>query len=827
MTAQRITQAYDIPLFSLERKFEYLVKVWHAARIVGNDLPPFEELALGSLGRLADDVALVRFDPAGQHMILRAGRRFENAVGMACSTLKARNLPRVHSAPVINALTRAIECRRPERLTYHSQVDGLVTTYEIMALPLNTRWRELLALVIIMPRPEQLNLSDLIIRSTSDGLMALAALASGDGSPTDFRILQVNAATARLFNRAESELQFASLGELLDSLNCSASMQHFRHAVTMGSNKTFDLEFDSPDGSMCLQVSAIALGEILAVTLTDIRDLKARESSFRLLFDENSAPMYVRSCRSGAFLHVNRAACALYGYEREELIRQGYGALGESGRHPSPGATDVPHGQAVDIVTHRTKSNAERVILEYTRQIQMGGEPAVLSTVVDITARVRAERAVEFLANHDPLTKLANRRLFQQSLEQAFALLAGNQTPFALLSVDLDGFKDVNDNLGHAAGDALLRDVAHRLSRTCEEATLIARLGGDEFAVLLSSAGIQERAALMAGEIINALSLPVRLEGHSIYIGATIGIALAPRDGRDSETLLRHVDHALYRGKRSRRGSFQFFSAEMAGELRRRHNLSLDLRRAVEDGQLQLYFQPILSVANGSLQGFEALLRWNHPTLGLVSPAEFIPIAEENGLIVQIGAWVIAEAARQAATWPDALTVSVNVSAVQFKDESLVEIVKHALSQSGLPARRLSIEVTESVLLSDSEQNCRILRELRALGAIISLDDFGTGYASLNYLQHFMFDRIKIDRSFVRQMMTRPDSLAIVRAIIGLSASLGIGAVAEGVETRAQLEMLQAEKCAEAQGFLFSRPVPEPEAQQIIATYFPWAQRVA
>jgi diguanylate cyclase (GGDEF)-like protein len=377
-----------------------------------------------------------------------------------------------------------------------------------------------------------------------------------------------------------------------------------------------------------------------------------------------------------------------------------------------------------------------------------------------------------------------------------------------VLCLDLDHFKQVNDMLGHPVGDQLLRAAAERLQACVREVDTVARLGGDEFAIVQRDVKHPEDAELLARRIVEVVSEPYQIDGQCITIGVSIGISLAPADGALCERLLKNADLALYRAKAERRGVWRFFEAEMDARLQARRKLELDLREALPNNELALHYQPIYDLESERISGFEALLRWHHPTRGMVSPAEFIPIAEEIGLIVSIGEWVLYQACAEATRWPEHVKLAVNVSPAQFISNQLLQTVVEALATSGLRPERLELEITESVLLADSGTTFRTLRSLRELGASISMDDFGTGYSSLSYLRSFPVDKIKIDQSFIRGLAATDGSDMIVRALIGLGHSLDMRTTAEGVETKEQLAQLRAEGCNEVQGYLFSRPVP-------------------
>lgn len=481
--------------------------------------------------------------------------------------------------------------------------------------------------------------------------------------------------------------------------------------------------------------------------------------------------------------------------------------------------------QAADLKKAEKTTTRElgdgRTILIRHQPIREGGWVAIHE---DITERHKVEERLSHMARHDALTGLANRVLFHERMERAVAgLQRGDQ--FAVLCLDLDHFKEANDALGHAVGDALLREIAIRLSQCALGSDTVARIGGDEFAIVqLGIAGPDDPSDL-AQHILDVLTKPYEIEGHQINIGASIGIAMAPRDESAGALLLRLADIALYRAKSEGRRTYRFFEPAMDFELQSRRRLETDLRRALVNGELEVFFQPINDAKTKSIRSFEALARWRHPDHGMISPVEFIPLAEEAGLIVQLGEWVLRAACKEATRWPSDVRVSVNLSACQFKADDLTKTIRNALADAGLAARRLELEITESVLLDRSKDNLAILHEIRGLGVRIAMDDFGTGYSSLSYLRSFPFDKIKIDQSFVKNIDER-DAREIVRAIASLGQTLGMTTTAEGVETEDQLEKMIAYHCTEVQGFLFSRPVPASEIAGLLAM-FQQARQVA
>ena len=439
-----------------------------------------------------------------------------------------------------------------------------------------------------------------------------------------------------------------------------------------------------------------------------------------------------------------------------------------------------------------------------------------VATYEDVTERRQTETQIMHMTRHDALTNLPNRLLFREQMEQALA----HREKFAVLFIDLDRFKNVNDTLGHPVGDALLCAVTKRLQLAVRGADTVARLGGDEFAIIQIGARPTD-ATELAGRIIDSISQTFDVNGHQVMIGTSVGIAIAPTDGREPDQLLRNADMALYRAKSQGRGTYHFFQPEMDAQMQARRSLELDLRKALLAGEFELYYQPLIDLKSNKVSGFEALVRWNHPERGMIGPDDFIPVAEEIGLIVPIGDWVLKQACRDAMTWPGKLTIAVNLSAAQFRSPALALSVVGALGMSGLPASRLELEITETVLLQDDKAVLDVLHQMRELGVRISMDDFGTGYSSLSYLRSFPFDKIKIDRSFISELGKKNDCVAIIRAVTRLGHSLGMITTAEGVETKEQLAILRTEGCTQVQGYLFSEPRPAKEIPALLQKLAP------
>jgi diguanylate cyclase (GGDEF)-like protein len=456
---------------------------------------------------------------------------------------------------------------------------------------------------------------------------------------------------------------------------------------------------------------------------------------------------------------------------------------------------------------------------------RLTGKPAIddfgdyagyIGTAADITAEKLAEKRVNFLAHNDTLTGLLNRAKFTEQLKLSVARLERYGSPFSILFLDLDQFKLVNDSRGHLIGDRLLTEVSKRIRSSIREADVAARLGGDEFAILVNNNCSSEETAALAARLVKAVGEPYEFEDEHVSIGVSIGIAMAPINGIRPDQLLRNADLALYRAKAEGRGVYRFFESQMDSDVRERRILELELREALKDGEFVLFYQPLISTENNEATGFEALVRWNHPIRGVVPPAEFIPIAEQSGLIKQIGDWTIREACNAAVRWPNDLLVAVNLSAKHFQLSDIAQVVRQALKESGLPPHRLELEITESLLIDRPDQVIEKLTEIKNLGVTIAMDDFGTGYSSLSYLLKFPFDKIKIDKSFVTASSEDTVARDILRTIASLGRTLKISITAEGVETVEQVEFLRDIACHQLQGFYFAKPLNEPD----LASYF-------
>ncbi len=538
------------------------------------------------------------------------------------------------------------------------------------------------------------------------------------------------------------------------------------------------------------------------------------------IVDNVPTTLVVKNVHDRRYMLINRAGENFFGLPREEMLgKTSYEIFAKEQANIIQTLDDELLQSHAEILSndHPLKTPRKGTRLVSTKKVVIRnkkGEPKYLLTVIeDMTERKRAEARIQYMANHDALTELPNRTAFTRHLELTLEQAAKSKENFAVLYLDLDRFKEVNEIFGHAGGDRLLIEMSHRLQAAAQGAFL-ARMGGDEFTLIVD--GPQPATAeALADKLAAAAAQEIEIEGQEFHIGATVGIAIYPTDGTDVTTLLGNADAALDQAKADARGSIRFFEPEMDHLLRERRSLQLDLRSAAACGELELYYQPQAKI-EGDVIGFETLLRWRHPNRGMLAPSTFIPLAEESGLIIPIGEWVLREACREAASWPRPLNIAVNLSPVQFQHGDLVELVRSVLLETGLAPHRLELEITENVLIEDFPRAVSILRRLKLLGVRIAMDDFGTGYSSLSYLQSFPFDKIKIDQTFIANLDRNPQSAAIIRAVIGLGRGLDLPVIAEGVETQAQLEFLAREACDEVQGYVIGRPLPIIEYAEVI-----------
>ncbi|MFA5958470.1 EAL domain-containing protein [Hyphomicrobium sp.] len=549
----------------------------------------------------------------------------------------------------------------------------------------------------------------------------------------------------------------------------------------------------------------------------DITDMKQREASIRLLFENNPLPMFVVSRDKMAILAVNTAAVAHYGYSRKDFslisLRQIQGA--ELVLPFENGVQNTTPTDEAQLFKHYRRDGRSMEVEVYVRPLVHEGHEALLIAAIDVTERRKADRKAAYMARHDALTSLPNRHLLAERMQLAMAR-AKRGDRMALLLLDLDNFKVVNDTMGHAAGDELLQVVADRLKKALRETDTVARLGGDEFAVLIVDLDHPSSAIRLAQRLISILNEPVRIGRKDVVCGGSIGIAMAPDDSCDPNELFRLADLALYAAKEDQRGTYRLFERELDAKVKARNLLEGEVREAIINNDFELHYQPIFSLKTMLPVGAEALLRWRHPRLGLASPADFIPIAEEIGMIADLGAKVLRQACLEAMSWPEHTSVSVNISAIELEAESFVDTVKAALAESGLPSHRLTIEITESMIMKDVHFVTEVLRQICDLGVEIAMDDFGTGYSSLSSLTKVPFQKIKIDRSFVRDLAVSMEARAILATIVDLARTLGMRTTAEGVETNEQLDIVKEYGCTLVQGFLFNRPEPADVIRKIL-----------
>jgi len=561
----------------------------------------------------------------------------------------------------------------------------------------------------------------------------------------------------------------------------------------------------------------------------DITEAKRREQSFRFLFENNPVPMWVFDRETLRFLAVNDAAVALYGYTREQFLNMTALDIRDPADHDAiraAAADDAPlYGD--QVWRHRKADGTKMEVAIYSCVTIYEGRPAKITAPIDLTEQRRTEARIRHLAHYDSLTDLANRTLFRARLEEAIADRHLPGQGIALLCIDLDHFKDVNDTLGHPTGDQLLVLAAKRLRHSVREQDTVARTGGDEFAVIQGGINTTDDTNALAVRLIEALSAPYVIDGHEVTVTPSIGIATTIEHSQSADDLLAHADLALYQAKLTGRSSYCFFAPEMDTQIKARRALEIDLRAAVANEEFELHFQPIINLASGQVDGCEGLVRWRHPERGLILPSEFIPIAEETKLVIPLGEWVLRKGCAEAVTWPQHVTLAINLSPLQFKSGNLVDTVRSALDESGLSPHRLELEITETVLLEDNDTNHAILHELQSFGVHIAMDDFGTGYSSLSYLRRFPFNKIKIDRSFVRELPASLDCMTITRAVVELATGLGMTTTAEGVETPEQLYVLRTYGCTQGQGYLFSRPVPAAEIAAMLKTHYDTANGAA
>ena len=749
----------------------------------------------------------------------RAGR-LRDAVGQGLGSLLPSRLLDLW----LDWLAEAAAARQPVRCRLDWVSDDEQTILEACLAPLG---EGLVQVAVWPPHPsgEPRPAAATDTRSLLDALREPLLLVGADR-----RIREVNSAFERLVGNPRGELVGATVADRLAAPASRARLEAALAALVEGGERELGLALHCPlrGGERELQLRLRVVGSAQDANASVLIEAHRRDGKpappassgegWLSAVMRNVADGIVLMDADGIVTWLSHAAEAIFDYPRDaaiggpiDLLLQPDELLGAqvlerlrlaAGRQP------------LELTVRRKSGELTPIEVEVSVADQQERHLTVL-VVRDLTGRRQTEETLRSLAYHDPLTGLPNRLLFDDRLAQAIERARRARQLLTVMLIDLDRFTLINDSLGLGTGDQIIKGVAERLVGALRRSDTVARLGGDEFMVLLLGTSGEKAAARVAQKLIDVLRPPLRVEGHELTTSASIGIALFPHDGDDPETLLKNAANALSRAKEQGRNHYQFYTNDMNAVAFERLILESGLRKALEQGELVLHYQPKVSVADGSIRGVEALLRWQHPDLGMVAPAEFIPLAEETGLIVPIGAWVLRMACAQVSGWHrlghGQLDLAVNISARQFQERNLVGTIAAAVSESGLPASHIELELTESVIMRDAQDAARRLKELTALGIRLAIDDFGTGYSSLGYLRTFPIHSLKIDRSFVRDIEGDPNSAALAKAIVAMAAGLRLNVVAEGVETQEQLERLREYGCQEYQGYLFSKPLPAEE----------------
>ena len=772
------------------------------------------------------DHATLRFLAANKAALEKYGYGREQFL-----TMTVRDVKRSEDWTTINSAVSGDETRlRIGTISRHAKADGSLFDVEIYGRSITYEGRAA-SLVATLDITERTRAEREVrqAREFLDTVIENVPLPIVVKDTQSFAYVLTNRAAEELFGVPREKAMGKTVHELLPPAEAALTATRDAEMLASGRNLFVDAQPTmTSKGSRVLTSLRVPIRDeagkpryILGV-MEDVSERKKQEDELRrtqkfldTLVENMPAMLLVKDARDRRYVLVNRAAEEAYGLRSEDMIGKTAAEVFPQESRDFIDSNDqnlLEQGKIMVIdeqsfqTVHGTRLfSAKKIVLR-----DEDGAPQYLLTLSeDVTDRKRARERIAHMAMHDPLTDLPNRAAFNERLAATLEGVAAAKTPFAVLSIAVDRFKEVNDVFGQGIGDQLLCEIARRLSEAAG-AAFIARLGGDEFAVIVAEGEQPSTAELIAGALMQSMAREVTIGGQSMQVGLSIGVAVHPADGVDSTALLANANAALHRAKTTGRGSVRFFEAHMDEHLRARRAMQHELRTAIEHDELKLYYQPQARIG-GDIIGFEALVRWQHPIRGLIPPGTFVPIAEESGLIVEMGEWILRAACREAASWPKPLQVAVNLSPIQFRDGDLPSLVHTILLETGLAPHRLELEVTEGVLINDFTRAVSILRRLKMLGVSIAMDDFGTGYSSLSYLQSFPFDKIKIDRTFISNLTENHYSATIVRAVIGLGRGLNLPVMAEGVESAEQLAFLARESCDEVQGFLIGRPAPIEE----------------
>jgi diguanylate cyclase (GGDEF)-like protein/PAS domain S-box-containing protein len=648
----------------------------------------------------------------------------------------------------------------------------------------------------------------------------------------DGLITSMNLSGLRTTGYSLDEVLSMNIEQMISPDDIERANANFRKKMEDGSKSTsYEIDIVAKDGRRIpVEVNTRLVfrdGKPLGVQgiARDVTERKSNEARFRLLFERNLAGVF-RSTVGGKILECNDAMARIFGYERrEEMIDVPAGDLYIDPEDRQRFLTMITEQKSLTNLELRMKrrDGSPVWVLENVALLEGGGRgesEIIEGTIIDVTDRKTAHEQIEWQAYHDALTGLPNRLLFRDRITIALARARRSARSSAVMFLDLDQFKLVNDTLGHTAGDRLLQAVADRLVNCVRAEDTVARMGGDEFTILLSDIGDRRAAAVVAQKVLDSIGQPIDVDRHELFVTTSVGISIYPDDGSDAESLLKNADRAMYRAKEAGRNNYQFVTAAAIEGAAERLSLENSLHHAFERQEFVVHYQPMIELATGRVVGAEALIRWNHPDFGIMPPDEFIPIAEETRLIIPMGEWVLRTACKQMKAWHDSghpgLRIAVNLSPRQFQQRDLTTMIERVIAETAFPPHCLDLEITESTAMQNAELSLSIMKRLKEMGIRISIDDFGTGYSSLNYLKRFPIDTVKIDQDFVRDLSAESSDGAIISAVISMARALRLRVVAEGVETEEQLAFLQREQCAEIQGFLYSQPLPAAEFERTL-----------